>query len=556
MEQKNKCNITKKKYAVWGCGEYSSYMMKQLKLITNNIPIQYYDLVPQIEFFIDKDPKKQGGILDGIMIISPEAYIKQMCEGLVLCVKNPQILDEERDWLIANGQENILTFDSFFRMIYDEISVYASSILNESSRRDEGILARLYIEEILKNSGKLTKEVVEKLIKSIGVSAFVAGIRYKYWDKIVTLEQECLEWRFIAKREVKTVGLISAQLSAGGAERVVSILSTILTDAGIKVVLINDHIGEQEYTYSKEADRVIVENRFIENPFIYFKQLESVVNDKKIDLVCFHTPYEGVEYFYRVLFYSCLGIEVITESHTSVHNMFRRGGKLDEIIPAYKMNKYIVTLSSQDESFWKDKGIIAKYIPNPVSRELRMPFIERSNHCKRLLWVGRISQKEKNIYDAIKIFCRLYTVDKEYSLSIVGSCTNRNDLQHVYELIELNGLKTAVNIEGWKNDMSEYYCNSDILLMTSPGEGFSLVLLEAKAYSLPVVMYELPYLELVKNNLGIVAVSQGDIEGASDKIRQVLGNEKEYRMMNRQAWESIQEFFSRDIGIDWLNIIK
>ena len=55
-----------------------------------------------------------------------------------------------------------------------------------------------------------------------------------------------------------------------------------------------------------------------------------------------------------------------------------------------------------------------------------------------------------------------------------------------------------------------------------------MTLIEAQSFGLPVVMYELPYLNIVQDNDGIISVKQEDVEGAAKEICQLIQN-TEYR---------------------------
>ncbi len=83
-----------------------------------------------------------------------------------------------------------------------------------------------------------------------------------------------------------------------------------------------------------------------------------------------------------------------------------------------------------------------------------------------------------------------------------------------------------------------------------------MVLLEAMAYSLPVVMYELPYLEVVKNQKGIISVAQKDKEGAARAISKLLVDEELYEEKSYESWNNAQFFISYDVGAAWDRLFR
>ena len=543
-------------YAAWGCGEYASRMMEHLKLLKDNLSIEFIQLIPDVDFFLDSDPAKQGKIFFEKKIILPSEYETQMCETIIISVKNPNVLENECKWLLEIGQRRIITINEFFQEIYNGLVENKLMIQKSQCIKDKGILTRLKLEELLGQKGNdcLNKDCVKNIIANVGVSAFISGLWYCYRENNSAIIERSINWEFTKTNNVKTVGLISSRLGIGGAEHVVAILSSILTEKGYRVVLLNEIDDENDYSYSEKAERVITKKNFSSRTFEYLNELEQIVQEKQIDLVCFHIPYDGVEYFYKVLFFKCLGLHVITECHTSVANLMRRWGEIVNQDKIYRMNDRLVTLSTNDEIFWKQRDVKAVFIPNPVNTSLRIPFIKRNNH-KRVLWIGRISQKEKCVQDAVRIFSLLYEKNKDYSLNIIGTNFDVNEIENLNKLISKYNLNSKIHMLGWKNDLSVYYRDSDVFLMTSPGEGFPMVLLEAKAYSLPVVMYELPYLELAKDDLGIISVQQGNIFDAAKAIDKMNSDNRLYEKKNQQSWDSVQEYINYDIGNDWKKLI-
>ena len=64
---------------------------------------------------------------------------------------------------------------------------------------------------------------------------------------------------------------------------------------------------------------------------------------------------------------------------------------------------------------------------------------------------------------------------------------------------------------------------------------FPMALSEAQCQGIPTVMYDLPYLELVRNGGGIVSVPQGDSISAANEIVAILNDEKRYKALSDAA---------------------
>ena len=126
------------------------------------------------------------------------------------------------------------------------------------------------------------------------------------------------------------------------------------------------------------------------------------------------------------------------------------------------------------------------------------------------------------------------------------------------QFVRENNLGSAVVFHGEKGceETAQFYKNASCLLLTSRLEGYSMVILEAKAYGIPVVMYELPYLSLVKDGKGIMASPAGNIKEMSENIVRILEDEECRKQLGKEARESFEFFDGYDLKGNWDNIFK
>ena len=137
-------------------------------------------------------------------------------------------------------------------------------------------------------------------------------------------------------------------------------------------------------------------------------------------------------------------------------------------------------------------------------------------------------------------------------LLVVGRTVDVEEYKGFEKLVVANGLQEKIVCCGVQNDMQRFYRNSDMLVMTSPFEGFPNVMAEAMSCSLPIVMYALPYLELVQGNDGVCSVPQRDTHMAAQKIIEILTHDEIRYSMGRASREAIEPYLERDIGKDWM----
>jgi len=84
------------------------------------------------------------------------------------------------------------------------------------------------------------------------------------------------------------------------------------------------------------------------------------------------------------------------------------------------------------------------------------------------------------------------------------------------------------------------------MLMTSYNEGFPMTLLEAKANALPIVAYDLPYLETMQPQTGVLTITSGNISGAAMQVINLLQDSDLYRKVSAEGLENALAFSSFD----------
>ena len=70
----------------------------------------------------------------------------------------------------------------------------------------------------------------------------------------------------------------------------------------------------------------------------------------------------------------------------------------------------------------------------------------------------------------------------------------------------------------------DFYHNCACELFTSKMEGYPMVVLETKAYGIPIVMYDLPYLALTRDKKGVLSSEISDLGTMADNIVKLLND--------------------------------
>ena len=172
---------------------------------------------------------------------------------------------------------------------------------------------------------------------------------------------------------------------------------------------------------------------------------------------------------------------------------------------------------------------------------------------KNVLWVGRLDSL-KNYKDALEIMKGLVMRDPSFNCVIVGGACTEGSAEYVQSFIRDNHLENSVRWEDSVLDVSTFYRHADLLLVTSEAESFSMTIAEAMAYGLPIVCYELPYLELLKNNSGVLSVTQHNIPAAITAILKIFESKDVYEEYSKASRAAFIEFSKFDIADAWKKV--
>lgn len=329
----------------------------------------------------------------------------------------------------------------------------------------------------------------------------------------------------------------------------------ILEQQGYKIIFFTDEISvEQEYHLADSVIRVQVPS-FSLDLHTRLSVFSEAAKKNNIDVMCFHSGVTGSEFFYETLLFKLLKIPVIGELHGYFGWYYSNGIKpyLKDLPDILSFADGIVVLSRVNELFWKNLGVNCRYIPNPVEK---IPEDTVKNKKRNsILWIGRISQTDNGIYDIVPIMEEIVRQIPDAVLSVVGGSESLS-LQSVQKVVKEHCLENNIVFCGFQKNVAPFYDQSEVMVLTARAEGFPYVISESKLHKIPLVLYELPYLELLRNGGGYESVPQGDTKALAEKVVSILQNDEKRNIMAKEAGQSIVPFVNHDIGSDWRKLFN
>ena len=149
---------------------------------------------------------------------------------------------------------------------------------------------------------------------------------------------------------------------------------------------------------------------------------------------------------------------------------------------AYKDIRAVVSLTQEDLPRYRAINARAVCIYNPVDLPDGQQGFARN---RQVLAVGRHTL-QKGFDLLLDAWARVREKHPDWSLTIVGEGEQTPKLQ---QQIRTLGIADSVNLHPFSDNISQYYLNSNLFVLSSRFEGFCLVMIEALSVGLPVVAF-------------------------------------------------------------------
>lgn len=206
----------------------------------------------------------------------------------------------------------------------------------------------------------------------------------------------------------------------------------------------------------------------------------------------------------------------------------------------------IVVLSNYDKTrFFNELNVKTLLIPNPLTIT---PFLNKFPSSKRFLAVGRLVPLTKGFDILINAFAEFSTINREWTLDIVGEGPEEPMLK---SLIIKHQLQNRISIHPFTIDIEKYYSQADVFILSSRWEGFPLVLLEAMIHRLPIIASRIPITEELIEDKGFSVMFEN--ENVSDLASKMLfmANNPNLDEMGERAFIFTKEFRLEEVVEKW-----
>ena len=223
--------------------------------------------------------------------------------------------------------------------------------------------------------------------------------------------------------------------------------------------------------------------------------------------------------------------------HEDIHNYSHI---IDGVITTNKLNICLISnmdLLIKPSLFYAPCGVIV-----PTNS-----WHHKHENIISILFVGRIDNREKRIFDIPLILKELDKLGVKYKLSIVGNGLDENELKNHITSLNLVGEITFFGSLDVSTIQEKIYPNQDVLLITSPAETGPIVAWEAMSHG--VVLVTSQYIGSVvegslRDHENCLMFPVGDIKAAAKAIYILKDPEIKYNL-SCAGYELVCQRYSR-----------
>lgn len=357
---------------------------------------------------------------------------------------------------------------------------------------------------------------------------------------------------------MKTVCFFSGDITrGGGTERVAALIANGLASRGrcrILVLSLVEQKQEPFFAIDARISRHALGDRWISPGPGYLKllpRLKRFLREREVDVL---VDIDIVLDALALPVAHSVGTKVISWGHFSYY--FEQESLYRRYIMRYSARRadYCVTINEENARCYREhlhRKQDIRVIYNPVERTDPEPFSHRE---KWILWVGRLVDIKGVDYLA-ETAKKVLQEHGDWQWIVVGEGEKREYLE---QFIRENALEGRIVLTGSVTDVSQYYEQARIYVLTSRSEGLPMCLLEAKSHGLPCVSFDIrtgPN-EIIRDGVNGYLVPPYDCDRMADRIGRLLENEALRRQFAEQTGMDMEKFELGSIVESWNEVIE
>lgn len=273
--------------------------------------------------------------------------------------------------------------------------------------------------------------------------------------------------------------------------------------------------------------------------------ISTVRNAKRSDYII-----DASEYFYNVLYSYIIHIlsrkPLIITIHIVQPDIYRENNYFHYTIYKHifnKVQKFLILnnkpIIDEFKNNFNNSKIKIFEITNGVDVEL---YYTSNEKIYDLIFIGEIGER-KNAFMLPDIIEKLKKFNDNIKLLIIS---HLGQIDKLKDIINKRNLNKNIDFVSYVTEKKrEYLAKSGIMVFPTKYEGFGIVIAEAFASSLPVVLFDVPTLKIF--NKGVLIATAFNLNEYINNIIYLLKNEKEREKLGREGRDDVLKRFDYSI---------
>lgn len=345
--------------------------------------------------------------------------------------------------------------------------------------------------------------------------------------------------------QANSIVFVLSGLTAGGAERVISLLANHWVEQGRRVTVVAFDSPSSEPYFATDR-RVTVHQLGIKtgqnrktlaalNVKKRIGALRAILRETSPDLIVSFLTKVNV-----VTLIAARGLSIpiiVSERNNPARQGFGRIWTTLRNLLYPQASRLVVMTKTALGSYPRFGNLKAEVIPNPV---VIPPTQKASRTGRRIVATGRLVE-QKGFDLLLQAFAKIASEFPEWTLVIRGEGALRKTLEDQRHSLGLDG---RVSMPGVTARPGEWVEEADVFVFSSRYEGWGNVLTEAMAGGVPVISFDCPFgpREQISNNENGLLVPSEDIDALANAMRRMLGDEQLRQRLGNAGRISSQRF--------------
>lgn len=341
---------------------------------------------------------------------------------------------------------------------------------------------------------------------------------------------------------MQRVLFVTLSLSGGGAERVVAVLSSALSEMNQDIHVLVFKEKKSEYPLSKNVHKYQMPLSDYKSKVKRISYIRKIIREIKPDVI--------IPFLYEPMVYTYfasrnLGIKFIATVRNNPQFYPASGmqQKLATWIIIHADKCMLQTL--EQASYFKWKNIDQYFVvPNPVDDRFIRARREYSDCLNNIVAIGRLTS-QKNYPLLIKAFANISKKFPDVRLNIYGSGEEKENIERLIAELEQNG---RIYLKGRTENVLEALTQAELYIMASDYEGMPNSLMEAMATGIPCISTACPTgpKSLISKNIDGFLVPVNDEEALTSMIKHCIENYEVCKFIGKEAKKKMRDSYSID----------